>query len=85
MRCTAVPLYRCTAVPLYRCTTVPPYHCTAVPQRLAEDFAYSNILDKAEEVFGPYLQEPDGQLLLNLLNSLKEVKKGIFGSELSPD
>ena len=45
----------------------------------------STILDKAEEVLGPFLQEPDGQLLLNLLNSLKEVKKGIFGSYLSPD
>ena len=42
-------------------------------------------MDKAEEVLGPFLQEPDGQLLLSLLNSLKEVKKGIFGSVLAPD
>ena len=33
-------------------------------------------------MLGPFLQEPDGQLLLN---SLKEVKKGVFGSVLAPD
>ena len=43
----------------------------------------SKILDKATEILGPFLQCDEGLLFLNLLNSLKDVKKAVFGNVLS--